>query len=328
MLKKVFTGVGHGGPDSGASSDGLIERDINLVMALEFDRDIRRHGVENRLSRTTNFESDPLTDEIRECNSFLPNKGDGVAIDIHNNSGKGDGFEIFYSKGSIEGKRLAECIEREVIKIGQNSRGVKIKVASNGTDYFGFVRDTRVPAVIVEGFFLDNTTDRQIADTVEEQKSFGRAYAKGVLNYLGIAYKGEDKPQTSSDIENNYTVKVTADVLNVREGAGTGFKVNTTVKNGEVYTVIEESDGWGKLKSGVGWISLVYTSKIGNIAPENSKRLNIGSKIKLIGSNYATGERIPSWAKTSIYTVQQLKDDKVLVKELVSWVNIKDIKLV
>lgn len=58
-----------------------------------------------------------------------------------------------------------------------------------------------------------------------------------------------------------YLVKVTASVLNVRAGAGTKFKVNTTIKKGQVYTIVDESNGWGKLKSGAGWIYLKYTTK-------------------------------------------------------------------
>ena len=59
-----------------------------------------------------------------------------------------------------------------------------------------------------------------------------------------------------------YRVKITADVLNVRAGAGTSYKINTTVKQGEVYTIVSEKNGWGELKSGAGWISLKYTNKI------------------------------------------------------------------
>ena len=53
-----------------------------------------------------------------------------------------------------------------------------------------------------------------------------------------------------------YKVKILASVLNVRAGAGTTYKVNTTVKKGGVYTIVAENGGWGKLKSGAGWISL------------------------------------------------------------------------
>ena len=60
----------------------------------------------------------------------------------------------------------------------------------------------------------------------------------------------------------SYIVKITADVLNVRAGAGTSYKIVTTVKKNEAYTIVEAINGWGKLKSGVGWISLAYTKKI------------------------------------------------------------------
>lgn len=58
-----------------------------------------------------------------------------------------------------------------------------------------------------------------------------------------------------------YTVKVTADVLNVRSGPGTSYKVNMAIKDQGTYTIVEEKDGWGRLKSGAGWISLAYTKK-------------------------------------------------------------------
>ena len=59
-----------------------------------------------------------------------------------------------------------------------------------------------------------------------------------------------------------YLVKITADELNVRAGASTAYKVNTTVKKGGVYTIVAELNGWGKLKSGAGWIKLSYTKKL------------------------------------------------------------------
>lgn len=59
-----------------------------------------------------------------------------------------------------------------------------------------------------------------------------------------------------------YVVRITADELNVRKGPGTGFGIATTVKRGQAYTIIEESNGWGKLKSGVGWIKLSYTERV------------------------------------------------------------------
>lgn len=58
-----------------------------------------------------------------------------------------------------------------------------------------------------------------------------------------------------------YVVTITADVLNVRAGAGTNYKINAQVKRHQKYTIIDEKDGWGKMKNGTGWISLEYTQK-------------------------------------------------------------------
>lgn len=59
-----------------------------------------------------------------------------------------------------------------------------------------------------------------------------------------------------------YKVKVVADVLNIRNGAGTSHSVTNQVKRGEVFTIIETKGNWGKLKSGAGWICLSYTKRL------------------------------------------------------------------
>jgi hypothetical protein len=58
-----------------------------------------------------------------------------------------------------------------------------------------------------------------------------------------------------------YLAKVNVDLLNYRQGPGINYKINGTIKRNQVYTIIEEKDGWGKLKSGAGWIYLEYTIK-------------------------------------------------------------------
>ena len=64
-----------------------------------------------------------------------------------------------------------------------------------------------------------------------------------------------------------YFVRVTASTLNIRKGPGTNYGTNGAIKNKGVYTIVQESTGtgaklWGKLKSGAGWISLDYCTKI------------------------------------------------------------------
>lgn len=58
----------------------------------------------------------------------------------------------------------------------------------------------------------------------------------------------------------NDRVKITTPVLNVRERATAGSKMLRTVRQNEIHTVVERSNGWGRLSSG-GWISLNYTAK-------------------------------------------------------------------
>lgn len=183
-MAKVFIGVGHGGSDPGAVANGFREKDLNLVIALSCQDELARHGVLVMLSRTKD-DSETLTEKVKECNAFAPN----LALDIHNNAGGGDGAEVYHHYKGGTGKTLANNILAEVVKIGQNSRGAKIKTNSSGKDAFVFIRDTAAPAVIVECAFLDNKKDLQIIDTKDEQIAFGVAIAKGILKTLGIAYK-------------------------------------------------------------------------------------------------------------------------------------------
>lgn len=76
-----------------------------------------------------------------------------------------------------------------------------------------------------------------------------------------VAKKYVSKKANGTAVFNPYLVIITTDVLNVRSGPGTSYKINTTVKKNEVYTIVSEQNGWGKLKSGAGWISLNYTKK-------------------------------------------------------------------
>lgn len=70
------------------------------------------------------------------------------------------------------------------------------------------------------------------------------------------------KPDTSTPATATpYLVKVTANVLNIRKGPGTSYAVTGQIKDKGVYTIVQEQNGWGKLKSGAGWISLSYTKK-------------------------------------------------------------------
>ncbi len=201
-MKKVYLGVGHGGKDSGAVGY-IVEKDVNLQMALACKEYLEANGVEVKISRTSDIDKE-LTQRINECNEYNPD----VAVDIHNNAGGGDGFEVYHTLGGGTGKILAQNIEEEIKAIGQNSRGLKTKRGNNG-DYFGFIRCIKCPSIITETVFVDNKADASQADELHEQKTFGQAIAKGILKTLGV--NSENKPVTESKpvqvVENTYSYK-------------------------------------------------------------------------------------------------------------------------
>ena len=255
MAKKVFIAPGHGGSDSGACANGLKEKDLNLTISLACRDELKRHGVEVKMSRETDV-AETLSQQTNESNAFNPD----ASVNIHNNAGGGDGAEVFYSITG-RGKELALNILDAIKEIGQNSRGVKTRKNDKGTDYYGYIRNTKNPAVIVECAFLDNKKDVQIVDTVEEQKAMGVAIAKGILKNLGIAYKeqgAQEEPEEETtgakfSVSKWGIYKVNADVgLWLRNGASTddhkvelmkyGAKVNCYgFYNGKWYMVASES---------------------------------------------------------------------------------------
>ena len=189
---KVFIGVGHGGKDPGAVSGGLYESLINLTVALACKDELERCGVKVGISRTIN-EDDKLLEEISEANAFKPD----LAVEIHTNSGGGSGFEVYRQTSIAYGDqslRLARALETRVKAMEIHSRGVKTKLMSNGKDWFGWLREVKAPAVLCEGFFIDNPADQAVFDDVADQQQLGIQYARGIMDYLGWpALKPKDR---------------------------------------------------------------------------------------------------------------------------------------
>ena len=212
MTKRVFIGVGHGGKDPGAVKY-VKESEANLQMALGMKEELEKYGITVGISRTRE-ENDPLSEEIREANAFKPD----IAVEVHNNAGGGDGFEVYYQTNGYKAQsmKLAQCIEARVKASGQKSRGIKTKLNGSGTDYFGWCRQVQCPAVLCEGFFVDNAADSADYNTTAEQKAYGKVYALGVLDYLGIKENpqtGAQPPQTTPQDKPEslpYTVQVGA----------------------------------------------------------------------------------------------------------------------
>lgn len=203
MSKRVYVGIGHGGSDSGAVGNGFKEKDLTLSIGKYCNERLKQYGIETKISRTTDCDSS-INSKVAASNAF---KAD-VCMDIHINAGGGDGSEVYYSHVSPNGKKLAQSIVDATLAIRQNTRGIKTRVDDDGTDYFGMIRMTDAPAVLVECAFIDNATDIQIINTEAKRKVFGYAIADGVAKYLGV--KLPNTKQTTPSKPTTAAVKIEA----------------------------------------------------------------------------------------------------------------------
>ena len=196
---KVFIGVGHGGRDPGAVYEpaGLYEDEVNLAVALAMKDELEKYQLTVKMSRETD-ENDPLDEEIQEANAFAPD----VAVEVHTNAGGGSGFEVYRQTSTSFGEqslRLAEEIYDSVFwgaKAPVRKPAIRTKLMADGRDWFGWLRRVNCPAVLCEGFFVDSETDREFYKDRAALLNLGKAYAHGVLSYLGIKLN----PDTGTDV--------------------------------------------------------------------------------------------------------------------------------
>ena len=139
--------------------------------------------------------------------------------------------------------------------------GDKVKIFKNAI----WVTGTRVPNWVL----LKDLYVRQIysngtiaVSTLQVGAITGVIKPEYLEKIASVAPPSAPTPTSKPDFK-NYLIIVTTNVLNVRNGAGKQYKINTTIKKGQVFTIIDERNGWGKLKSGAGWIYLDgYTKKL------------------------------------------------------------------
>lgn len=248
MSKKVFIVPGHGGSDPGANVI-IMEKEYTLKTALALSEILSKYGVDFKLSRTQDIDTD-LDEYVRVCNNYNPD----LVISIHFNAGGGQGFEVFYSIVGGTGKILAENINAEIKKI-MTSRGIKTKVGTNGKDYFGIIRDTVAPAVLCEGGFVDSQKD---ADFIKANYTkIAEAYAMGILKTLGIPTAAKpNKPILDSVGAKKGDKKVLAlkEMLITAKKLGInkyGMDENEHFGNGTNNAVNYLLDKWGYQQNGI-----------------------------------------------------------------------------
>lgn len=170
---KILIIKGHGGNDDGAVSGNLVEKTMNSITATAMYNFLKAQGFTNV---TLDNENTEVNDEV-----IMANSGNyEFVISVHYNAGGGDGFECFYYSSNSKAKLLCKKIESRIKEIGQNSRGVKTG------DGYKIINKVTPMSIILEGGFIDNNIDKQLFDTQSKQEQLGIAYAKGLMDYLGV----------------------------------------------------------------------------------------------------------------------------------------------
>lgn len=283
---KIAIDAGHGSNTAGKRTpDGYREHWANVMTANYFAMAIERCGFTyiKVAWNDTNAKDDtdiPLADR----QAMIKAAGCQASVSWHFNAcgdGKtyntGEGIETLISnKYPGDSLKLAQAVQAELIKgTAQKNRGVKTQsLAMCNCKALG-----TQASILIECGFMTNLREAELMKSEAFCRECAEEAAKGLCNYFKVPYvapgssivtniinntvpaapaPAQTKPVTSAE----YKVRVTANSLNIRKGPGTTNAIVGTITDKGVYTIVEETNGWGKLKSGKGWISLKYTTKI------------------------------------------------------------------
>ena len=198
------------------------------------------------------------------------------------------------------------------------------------------ISTTTVPLTITDVgsdyvIVIDNSlywNKRDYAKTVIPQTSANvKGYFINGNNLVGgkVVLKDSTKKvnENSNSTTTNKKMKVNAkEGLNVRSTPG-GTKVGALTYGTEVI-VTEEQSGWSKIGDKK-WVSSKYLSPVSSSGTTISVKVGDKVKVKQSATKYVTGETIPSWVKGRTYTVRQVSNGKILLKEIMSWFYLKDL---
>ena len=151
-----------------------------------------------------------------------------------------------------------------------------VKPAQNGSESVEKVKLEKGAVVTFTGkkHYAHANSDNPVACKPGKATITLDPYMKGKHPYHLVAVKGgtsnvygwvdAEDIYEANEVEEfkPYLVKVTASALNIRKGAGTSHPVVGCIGDKGIYTIVAEDNGWGKLKSGAGWISLAYTKRV------------------------------------------------------------------
>ena len=186
MAKKVVIDAGHGGSDSGAIGNGIIEKNLTLdISKYMYDR-LKELGVPVKLTRDSDVDL-PASERPQRVLDQYGNGKDVIVISNHINAGGVESAEVIYALRNKD--TLAKKILDELEKQGQLIRKYyQRRLPSDyNKDYYYMLRNTpNTEALIVEYGFLDNASDAN--KLKNNYKKYAEAVVKAVTEYAGYKY--------------------------------------------------------------------------------------------------------------------------------------------
>ena len=185
-VRKVIIDPGHGGTDSGATGNNLLEKDYNLLISKYMYDRFKELGVPVAITRDSDTTLSP-TDRVNTILNKFGNSSDVILISNHVNSGGGEGAEVIYALRNKD--TLAKNIINNIGTTGQTTRKYYQRRLPSDTskDYYFIHRNTgNLEPLIVEYGFIDNTKDVEFLK--ENYKELAEAVISAVANYIGVPY--------------------------------------------------------------------------------------------------------------------------------------------
>ena len=193
--KTIVLDAGHGGIDSGTSSDDktIFEKDINLAITLKLKELIESSGglvILTRDDDSSLYEESGNKTTRQKYNENLKNRkkiadesNADMLISIHLNyftQSKYYGAQTFYPESNKDGKALASCIQNEFKRVVDNSNNRVIKPRND----LYLLKDCKIPSALIECGFLSNEKEAKLLNDEEYQEKIAWAIYSGIQKYF------------------------------------------------------------------------------------------------------------------------------------------------
>ncbi len=272
MAIKIGIDCGHGLKTAGKQTpDGIKEWTLNDKVRDKVVAFLSEYDCE--IIHTDNNEGNTDETLASRVNAYM-NKGVAAFVSIHHNAYTGKwnnatGVEVFTDKNpTAKDTALANAIYPKLVSYtGLKGRGIK-------KEDWWVINQNRIPAVLVEGGFMDGSNDYKVITSEAGQTAYAKAVAEGLIEFLGLKKKETNTTTTTvTSTAANFLIKVDkvskGDVLNIRKepNANSAITGRLAYNDPNCYTIVETKNGWGLLKSKIGWVNLYYTKTVAGTAP-------------------------------------------------------------